>query len=44
MVHGRFYSNNAVAYFGCAAVSMILFLISWRLFYVSENKLVERMI
>jgi len=44
MVHGRFYEHNAAAYFGCAAVCLVLFLVSWRLFYVSENKLVERMI
>ncbi len=44
MVHGRFYDNNAVAYFGCAGGAFVLFLISWRLFFVSENKLVERMI
>ncbi len=44
VVHGRLYDNNALAYFGCAAVAFLLFLISWRLFFISENKLVERMI
>ena len=44
MVHGRFYEHNAVAYFSCAAVCLVLFLLSWRLFYVSEDRIIERMI
>ena len=31
-------------YFICAGVCLIVFMISWRLFYVSEHKLIERMI
>jgi lipopolysaccharide transport system permease protein len=42
IVYGRLYHN--VGYFLCAGVSFLLFLLSWRLFYVSEDKLVERMI
>ena len=42
IIDGRLY--HAQSYFICAAASFVLFLISWRLFYVSEHKLVERMI
>lgn len=31
-------------YFVCSAACLVIFLISWRLFYVSEHKIVERMI
>lgn len=31
-------------YFVCAGASLVVFMISWRLFYVSEHKLIERMI
>ncbi len=42
IIYGRLYDNAGFAI--CAGLSLLLFLISWRLFYVSENKLVERMI
>ncbi len=42
ITHGRLY--DAPAYFICAGGALVLFLIAWRLFYVSEHKLVERMI
>lgn len=42
IIYGRLY--HATGYFICAAVALLLFLISWRLFYVSEDKLIERMI
>lgn len=42
IVYGRLY--NAHVYFVCAGVSLLLFMVSWRLFYVSEHKLIERMI
>ena len=44
ILHGHFYRHRADIYFACAGVSVLLFLIAWRLFYVSEHKLVERMI
>ncbi len=44
IIHGTLYNGNAPAYLACAGVSLLLFLISWRLFYVSEHKLIERMI
>jgi hypothetical protein len=43
-VHGRLYDGNIAAYFLFVLISLLLFLISWRLFYVSEHKLIERMI
>jgi len=42
IIYGRLY--NANGFFICTAISFLLFLISWRLFYVSENKIIERMI
>lgn len=42
IIYGRFY--NATGYFICAGLSFILFMVSWRLFYVSEDKIIERMI
>jgi lipopolysaccharide transport system permease protein len=42
VIYGRLY--NATGYFLCASVSFLLFMISWRLFYVSEDKIIERMI
>lgn len=44
LIHGRLYNSDVGTYLICAAVSLVLFLISLRLFYVSEHKLVERMI
>ncbi|MBE9531296.1 MAG: ABC transporter permease [Proteobacteria bacterium] len=42
VIYGRLY--HPTGYFICAAASVLLFLISWRLFYVSEEKIVEKMI
>jgi len=42
IIYGRLY--NATGYFICLLLSLILFLISWRLFFVSEQKIIERMI
>jgi lipopolysaccharide transport system permease protein len=42
IIYGRLYEPAGFAI--CAAGSLLLFLISWRLFYVSEHNLIERMI
>ena len=42
MIYGRLYAVTGYAI--CAGISFLLFLISWRLFYVSEDKLIERML
>ena len=42
IVYGRVYGPAGYAI--CSGISIVLFLISWRLFYVSENKLIERMV
>jgi lipopolysaccharide transport system permease protein len=42
IIYGRLY--NPAGYFLCAGLSLLLFMISWRLFFVSENKIIERMI
>lgn len=42
IIDGRLY--DARGYAICAVASFLAFMISWRLFYVSEHKLVERMI
>ena len=42
IIYGRLY--NATGYFICTGLSLILFLIAWRLFFVSEQKIIERMI
>jgi lipopolysaccharide transport system permease protein len=42
VLYGRLYDTTG--YFICAGIAFFLFLISWRLFYVSEHKLIERMI
>ena len=42
IIYGSLY--NVTGYFLCASVSFLVFMISWRLFYVSENKIIERMI
>ena len=42
VIYGRLYDTTG--YFLSAIGSLIVFVISWRLFYVSENKVVERMI
>ncbi len=42
IIYGRLY--DTIGYFLCAGLSFLLFMISWRLFYVSENRIIERMI
>jgi lipopolysaccharide transport system permease protein len=42
IIYGRLY--EPVGYFISASVSLLIFLIAWRLFYISEDKLVERMV
>lgn len=42
IMYGKLY--NTTGYIVCTALSILVFLISWRLFYVSEDKLIERMI
>jgi len=42
ILYGRLY--NVSGFFLFTLVAVILFLISWRLFYVSEDKIIERMI
>jgi len=42
IIYGRLYDTTG--FILCSAVSLLLFLISWRLFYVSENMIIERMI
>lgn len=42
VIYGRLY--DVAGYFICTGLSLLLFLISWRLFYVSEDKIIERMI
>jgi lipopolysaccharide transport system permease protein len=42
IIYGRLYDPGG--YFLCAALSLLLFMISWRLFFISENKIIERMI
>ena len=42
VIYGRLY--NPTGYFITSAACFVLFMLSWRLFFVSEDKLVERMI
>jgi lipopolysaccharide transport system permease protein len=42
IIYGRLY--HPTGYWIAAAASLFAFLISWRLFYVSEDKLIERMV
>lgn len=42
VIYGRLYAPNA--FYICAAASLALFLVAWRLFFVSEEKIIERMI
>jgi lipopolysaccharide transport system permease protein len=44
LMHGHVYNNEVQIYALCVLVSFVFFLISLRLFYVSEHKIVERMI
>ena len=42
IIYGRLY--DPFGYFICAVLSFLLFMISWRLFFVSEDRIIERMI
>lgn len=42
IIYGQLYHPRG--YFIAASLSLVLFMISWRLFYVSEDKLIERMV
>ena len=42
IIYGRLYQFKG--YLFCAMLSLVFFMISWRLFYVSEDRIVERMI
>ncbi|MDP3284976.1 MAG: ABC transporter permease [Desulfobacterales bacterium] len=42
IIFGRLY--NTLGYLICSGASLLLFLVSWRLFYVSEDRIIERMI
>lgn len=42
VIYGRLYEPRG--YFISSALALLLFLVSWRLFFVSEDKLVERMV
>jgi lipopolysaccharide transport system permease protein len=42
VIYGQLYHPKG--YFIAAAISMVVFLISWRLFYISEDKIIERMV
>jgi lipopolysaccharide transport system permease protein len=42
VIYGRLY--DPVGYFICSGAALVAFLIAWRLFYVSENKIIERMV
>ena len=42
IIYGHLYHPKG--YFIAATISLVLFMISWRLFYVSEDKLIERMV
>jgi lipopolysaccharide transport system permease protein len=42
IIYGRLYDFGG--FFICAGISFLIFLISWRLFYVSEDRIIERML
>jgi ABC-type polysaccharide/polyol phosphate export permease len=42
IIYGTLY--NPVGYGICVVISLLLFLLSWRLFFVSEHQLIERMV
>jgi lipopolysaccharide transport system permease protein len=42
IIYGRLFDTTG--YFICSGLSLILFMVAWRLFYVSEDKIIERMI
>ena len=42
IIYGRLY--DVTGYLVCSGFSFILFMIAWRLFVISEDKIIERMI
>lgn len=42
VIYGRLYDN--IGFIICALFAFLAFLISWRLFFISEDKIIERMI
>jgi len=42
IIYGKLY--DPISYFICAGLVLIIFLLSWKLFYVSEKMIIERMI
>ena len=44
LIYGQLYNNDFYAFAISSILAFLAFLLSWRLFYVSEQKLVERMI
>ena len=42
IIYGRLF--NPAGYFFCSGLSLVAFMVSWRLFYISEDKIIERMI
>ncbi len=44
VLHGTVYNSAWGIYSACVGVCFVFFMIAWRLFYVSEHQLVERMI
>ena len=44
LIYGHLYERNVEAYLTASGASFLFFLIAWRLFYVSESQLVERMV
>ena len=44
LIYGHLYQHNWIGYGLSSLLAIVAFLISWRLFYVSEGQLVERMV
>jgi lipopolysaccharide transport system permease protein len=42
IIYGKLYDTSG--YFICSGFSILLFMLSWRLFFISEDKIIERMI
>jgi ABC-type polysaccharide/polyol phosphate export permease len=42
IIYGRLY--HPTGYWLAAVISLLTFMVSWRLFYVSEDKVIERMV
>ena len=42
IIYGRLYDTGG--YFICAGLSVAMFLLSWRMFFVSEDRLIEKML